>query len=79
MNAINLSRLIESRLFHNTFRIWVDGLVVFTNPGVRLKLHEPGIAVLRADDLYDYIINFGNIMEFSKNDLKSIGKFIANL
>jgi hypothetical protein len=79
MNAINLSRLIEARLFHDTFRIWVEGLVVFTNPRVRLKLHEPSVAVLRVDDLYDYIINLKNIMEFSKNDLKSIGKFIADL
>ena len=79
MNAINLSRLIESRLFHNTFRIWVEGLVIFTNPKVRLKLHEPRVAVLRAEDLYDYIINFRKMTELSKNDLKSIGKFIADL
>ena len=79
MNAINLSRLIESRLFHNTFRIWVEGLVIFTNPRVRLKLHEPSVAVLRAEDLYDYIINFRKMTELSKNDLKSIGKFIADL
>ncbi len=78
MNAINLSRLVESRLFHNTFRIWVEGLVVFTNPKVRLKLHEPSVAVLRAKDLYDYIINFKEMNELSKNDLKSIGKFIAD-
>ncbi len=79
MNAINLSRLIESRLFHNTFRIWVEGLVVFTNPRVRLELHEPSVAVLRAEDLYDYIINFRKMTDLSENDLKSIGKFIADL
>ncbi len=78
MNAINLSRLIESRLFHNTFRMWVDGLVVFTNPRVRLKLHEPSVTVLRAEDLCDYVINIEKMIELSKRDLESIGRFLAD-
>ncbi len=78
MNAINLSRLIESRLFQNTFRIWVEGLVVFTSPKVRLKLHEPSVTVLSAEDLCDYVINIADMVELSKRDLASIGRFLAD-
>lgn len=79
MNAFNLSKLIESRLFYNTFRIWVEGIVVFTNPKVRLKLIESSVAVLQLEDLYDYIIRSKRMAEFSNRDLRSIGKFIADL
>lgn len=78
MNAINLSRLIESRLFHNTFRIWVEGLVVFTNSGVRLELREPSVTVLRAEDMCDYVINIENMIELSKRDVESIGRFLVD-
>jgi hypothetical protein len=79
MNAFNLSKLIETRLFHNTFKVWVDGLVVFTNPRVHLELHELSITVLKAQELYNYRINLKQISQLSNNDIRSIANFVANL
>ena len=76
-SAFNLSKLIETRLFHSAFRIWVDGLVVFTNPGVHLELHDPSITVLRINELYNYLINLRQMEKLSKKDIESIAKFIA--
>ena len=76
-NAFNLSSLIKSEVFHNTFKIWVEGLVVFTNPNVRLELNKPSVTILKVNELFNYIINFRQMSELSQNDLQSIGYFIA--
>lgn len=75
-NAFNLSRIIESEVFHNTFKIWVEGLVVFTHPNVHLELNEPRVTILKANELFDYIINFRQMSKLSKVDLQPIGNFI---
>lgn len=79
MNAFSLSKLIESELFHNTFRIWVEVIVVFTHSDVRLELNDPNVTVLKANYLCNHIINFRQMAELSQNDIQSLGKFIANL
>jgi hypothetical protein len=79
MNAFNLSKLIETRLFHDTFRVWVDGLVVFTNPRVHLELYDPSITVLKSQELYNYLINLKQIARLSSNDIRSIANFVADL
>ena len=78
-NAFNLSSLIKSEVFHNTFKIWVEGLVVFTHPNVSLKLTKPSVTILTLNELSNYIINFRQTIKLSKNDLESIGKFIAGV
>ena len=50
-NAFNLSSLIKSEVFHNTFKIWVERLVVFTHPNVQLELNEPTVTILEANEL----------------------------
>lgn len=75
-NAFNLSKHIESELFNNTYKIWVSGILVFTNQKVSLELHEPTIPALRIEELYNYIINFRRVNMLSKRDLESIGRFI---
>jgi hypothetical protein len=79
VSAFNLSKLIETRLFHSTFRVWVEGLVVFTNPGVHLEIHDPSITVLRINELYNYLINLKHMENLSKNDIASIANFIASM
>jgi hypothetical protein len=76
-NAFNLSNLIKSQVFNNTFRVWVEGLVVFTHPNVHLEINEPRVTILRANELFDYIINFRQMTKLSKEDLQSIGNFIT--
>jgi hypothetical protein len=78
-NALNLSTLIKSEVFHNTFKVWVQGLVVFTDPNVRLELNEPSVTILRSNELINYITNYRQMKKLSKNDLKSIGTFISNI
>jgi hypothetical protein len=78
-NAFDLSKIIESGLFHNTFNVWVEGVVVFTNRQVSLKIYEPSVAVLRVEELYNYIFSSKKIAGLSKRDLESIGKFILDI
>jgi len=76
-NAFNLSKLIKSKMFHNTFQLWVEGLVVFTHPNVHLELNEPSVTILKSNELFNYIINFRQTSKLSKSDLQSIGNFIT--
>jgi hypothetical protein len=76
-NAFNLSKLIKSEVFHDTFSVWVEGLVVFTHSKVHLELNEPSVTILRPDELSNYIVNFRQASKLSKKDLQSIGDFIA--
>lgn len=78
-NAFDLSKLIESELFHNTFKVWVNGLLVFTNDNINLQLQEPTVTVLRVGELYSYITNYRQVHNLSKRDLESIGKFIIGI
>ena len=76
-NAFNLSKIIESGVFHDTFKVWIEGLVVFTHPNVHFELNEPSVTILKANELFNYIINFRQMNKLSKNDLQSIGDFIT--
>jgi len=78
-NAFNLSALIKSEVFHNTFKVWVEGLVVFTHPDVHLELKEPSVTILIANELFNYIANSRQMNKLSENDLQSIGDFILNI
>jgi len=78
-NAFNLSTLIKSDVFHNTFKVWVEGLVVFTHPNVHLEINEPSVTILKANELFNYIANFRQMSDLSRNDLQLIGNFIANI
>jgi hypothetical protein len=78
-NAFKLSEFIKSELFHDTFRVWVEGLVVFTNPNATLELKDPSVRILRSSELIDYIKNYRSRGCLSDGDLQSIGNFIAKL
>lgn len=66
-NAVKLKQLIESQknIFKNPLKIWVEGIVVFTNPNVNLKLNEPTVTVLKVEELYDYLKNKESKIKFS--------------
>jgi len=77
-NAVKLKQLIESQknIFKNPLKIWVEGIVVFTNPNVNLKLNEPTVTVLKVEELYDYLKNKESKIKFSSKELESIGNLI---
>lgn len=71
--AVVLKQVLQTR-FNKA--LWVDGVVVFTNPNVYLKLKDTTTSVLRIGELYGFIKYKRSNMRFSSNELKSIGKFI---
>ncbi len=77
-NAVKLKQLIESQknIFRNPLKIWVEGIVVFTNPNVNLKLNEPTVTVLKVKELYDYLKKKESKIKFSSKELEMIGKLI---
>ncbi len=75
-NAIKLRQLIGSKVFNNLMDVWVGGIVVFTNPEVKLELNNPMVAVLRINELCDYIKTQRSETKFSSRDLESIANYI---
>jgi hypothetical protein len=78
-NAFKLSEFIKSELFHGNFKVWVEGLVVFTNPNATIELKDTSVRILRSSELIDHIKNYRSRGYLSDGDLQSIGNFIANL
>jgi len=77
-NAVKLKQLIESQknIFKNPLKIWVEGIVVFTNFNVNLKLNKPTVTVLKVEELYDYLKNKESKIKFSSEELESIRNLI---
>ncbi|RLJ02038.1 MAG: hypothetical protein DRP10_02525 [Candidatus Aenigmatarchaeota archaeon] len=79
-NAVKIKQIVESsKIFKKSIKIWVEGIVVFTNPNVDLQLTNTTVPVLTIDELYDYIINKKSKIKFSSRELESIGKLILRL
>jgi len=51
-NAVLLNRFIQN---HFRINLYVNGIVVFTNEAARLKIISPTVAVLRPQELCDFI------------------------
>lgn len=75
-NAIITKQSIESANTLKKFLSWVEGIVVFTNPEVGLKLSKTTVPVLRPENLCEYIKNKKSKIGFSTQELESIGKTI---
>lgn len=76
-NALKLKQFIESKnVFSKSLRLWVDGIVVFTNPNTNLELNNPTVLVLKIEELYNYIKNKRSKIKFSSKELELIGKAI---
>ncbi len=76
-NSVKLKQLIESsRILKELLNIWVDGIVVFTNPSVDLQLTDNTVPILKIDELCDYIKNKKSKITFSQQELILIGKAV---
>ncbi|MDI6859922.1 MAG: nuclease-related domain-containing protein [Methanocellales archaeon] len=77
-NAVKLKQIIESQkgIFKRPLKMWVEGIVAFTNSNVDLKLNNPTVPVLKVEELYDYIKNTKSKTNFSPKELESIGNLI---
>ena len=75
-NAARVKRMIEANTAFKSRRIWVDGVLVFANKRVNLRINNPTVPILRANKLPEFIITRETNSEFSAEDLKLIGKEI---
>lgn len=72
-NAVKLKQFIQKTLKKS---IWVEGLVVFTNPNAELELNNPTAPILKVEELYKFVKNKKSKIKFSLKELESIGKLI---
>lgn len=72
-NAVKLKQFIQK-----TFKkpIWVEGIVVFTNPNVKLELNNSTVPILKVEELCNFIKNKKSKVRFSSKGLASIGRII---
>lgn len=75
--AVKIKQIVEAaKVFKKPLNIRVEGVVVFTNPDVELQLSNTTVTILQIDELYDHIKNKKSRIEFSSQELESIGKAI---
>ena len=72
-NAVKLKQFIQ-KAFKKP--VWVEGIVVFTNPNAELELNNPTVPILKIEELYDFIKNKKSRIKFSSKELESIAKLI---
>jgi hypothetical protein len=75
-NAAKLKQFIEKEL---NKKIWIEVVVVFTNPEVNLELNHPTVPILKINDVYNYIKNKKAKIGLSLKDLESIERIILGL
>ncbi len=76
-NALRLKQFIETNnIFKKPLKIWIEGIVVFTNSNVELHLNNPTVSAMKTNDLCDYIKNKQSRIKFSSQELESIGTAI---
>lgn len=79
-NAVKIKKIIEtSKIIRRPLNIWVEGIVVFTNPDIELQLTDNTVPVLKIDELSNYIKNKKSKTIFSPQELESIGKTILKM
>ena len=75
-NAVKLRLLIENKIFNNLMNVWVEGIIVFTNPNTKLRIVNPTVPVLTIEELTDYIERQQPKTKFSSKDLESMANLI---
>jgi len=72
-NALKLKQYIQSKnIFSKSLRLWVEGIVVFSNDNVSLHCDNPTVPILRADQLCNYIKNKKSKIKFSPKELEKV-------
>jgi len=76
-NAVTLKKFIEENDRSGLFRsMWVNALVVFTNPEMELKSYKPTVPILHLSDVPNFIKMSKSSNLLSDKDLKTIGDTI---
>jgi hypothetical protein len=73
-NAYWTQKVIKkSGVLQNT-NLWVEPIIVFSNPKVELERINPEVTFLKLDELASFIASYDNGYKFATEKLKAIGK-----
>ena len=75
-NASWVSKAIKVSGVFETLKVWVEPIVVFSNPDVELETIDPEVEVVTLDKLVNSITSYNNGYNFSPEQLKLIGEGI---
>jgi hypothetical protein len=74
-NAYWVKKSIDTFGASEPLKIWVEPIVVFSNPDVELERIDPEAEVVKLDKLVDFIVSYKGY-DFSSNQLKAMGNMI---
>jgi hypothetical protein len=74
-NAVWVKETIDDSRVAEPLKIWVEPIVVFSNPDVELARIDPEVEVVKLDELADFIISYKRY-DFSADKLKAMGNAI---
>ena len=75
-NASWVSKAIKVSGVFETIKVWVEPIVVFSNPDVKLDVIDPEIEIVTLDKLVSSIAAYDNGYSFSPEQLKLMGEWI---
>jgi hypothetical protein len=77
-NAVGLKNFLSNAadIMKNKPYLFINSILVFTEPDIDLRLNNPTVPVLEVGGLYDYISSFKTNSLFTNDELKSIAKVI---
>jgi hypothetical protein len=75
-NAWWVKKNIDDSMVLRDINIWVEPIVVFSNPDVDLEVIDPEAEVVKLDELVASLASYSNGYNFSSEQLKAVGKKI---
>jgi hypothetical protein len=75
-NASWVNRAINARGTFGILEVWVEPIVVFSNPDVELEVIDPEIEAVNLPKLVDLITSYDNGYSFSAEQLRQMGEGI---
>ena len=75
-NAYWVKKVVDATGILENVSVWVNPIVVFSNPEVELETIDPETEVVKLDELAESITSFNNGYNFSSMQLKTIAKII---
>ncbi len=76
-NVTKIHQIIGSNPSLRLLNIWVEGIVVFTNSHIKLRLNNPTVSVLKLPQLPNYLTTFTRPKSFTPQQLEVIEKEIV--
>jgi NIMA (never in mitosis gene a)-related kinase len=75
-NAYWVNKAIKASKVFETLKVWVEPIVVFSNPDVELEIIDPEVEVVTLDRLVNSITSYDDGYNFSPEQLELMGEGI---